>query len=29
MTVSKEYVTIKEDMDMSEMNDLKQWNITD
>ena len=29
MTASKENVTIEEDMDTSEMNDSKQWNITD
>ena len=29
MTASKENVTIEEDMDMSEMNDSKQRNITD
>ena len=29
MTASKENVTIEEDMDISEMNDSKQWNITD
>ena len=29
MTASKENVTIEEDMDMSEMTDSKQWNISD
>ena len=29
MTASKENVTIEEDMDTSEVNDSKQWNITD
>ena len=28
MTASKENVTIEEDMDISEMNESKQWNIT-